>query len=261
MAAETLGRVDWEHGGEPVQGKRAVVTGGTTGIGRAIALILAANGARVLVFGRDQQDLDDALKDLRSVAADGGAVHGMTADASKPEDIQRVFEQADQALGGVDILVNNAALAARSVTDMEPAAIESVVRTNVLGYMHCARLALERMIPAGRGQIVCIGSMSADVKEKGSDVYVATKTAIAGFCDALRKQVNEKGVKVTLVEPGRVGSNLSSDHPDAGKQRQRIDADEMLTAEDIAECVFFCLTQPWRCEIVNVEIRPHKQII
>jgi len=261
MAAATLEKVNWKYGTEDVRGKSVIITGGTTGIGRAIGLLLAAHGAKVLVFGRNQKDLDDALNDIRSVAADGGEVHGLTADTSKQEDIERVFREADSVLGGVDILVNNAALAAQGVTDMDYADFEYVVRTNVVGYMACAKQALQRMMAKGRGHIVCVGSMSADVKDKGSDVYVATKTAIAGFCDSLRKQVNEKGVKVTLVEPGKVGTNLSGDDPDIQKQEQEIAEEKMLTSEDIAECVFYCVTQPWRCEIVNVEIRPHKQII
>jgi NADP-dependent 3-hydroxy acid dehydrogenase YdfG len=261
MTDTTLGMVNWKHERESIQGKAAVITGGTTGIGRAVALMMAANGARVLILGRHQDELDSAMRDLRSVAAHGGEAHGITADTSSEADIRRLFEEADRALGGVDILVNNAAVAARSVTDMEYADFDYVVRTNIVGYMACAREALQRMRAKGRGHIVCVGSMSADIKEKGADVYVATKTAIAGFCDSLRKQVNEENIKVTLVEPGRVGSNLSSDKPDIQKQREEIRQHKMLTAEDIAECVYYCVTQPWRSEIVTVEIRPHKQII
>jgi NADP-dependent 3-hydroxy acid dehydrogenase YdfG len=260
-ADATLAKVDWKHGIEDIRGKAVVITGGTTGIGRATALLFAAHGAKDLTFGRHQAELDDALRDIRSVAANGGEVHGLTADTSKQEDIRRVFEEADRTLGGVDILVNNAAVAAGSITDSDYADLGYILRTNVLGYMACAKEALQRMTAKGRGHVVCTGFMSADVKEAGSDVYVATKTAIAGFCDALRKQVNEKGIKVTLVEPGKVGANLAEDDPDAQKERQSIESDEMLTAEDIAECIYYCVTQPWRCEIVNVEIRPHKQII
>jgi NAD(P)-dependent dehydrogenase (short-subunit alcohol dehydrogenase family) len=125
MADTTLEKVNWKHKPESVHGKAAVVTGGTTGIGRAVALILAANGAKVLILGRHQEDLDSAMQDMRSVAANGGEAHGLTADTSREADIRRIFEEADRALGGVDILVNNAALAARSITGMEYADFES----------------------------------------------------------------------------------------------------------------------------------------
>jgi NADP-dependent 3-hydroxy acid dehydrogenase YdfG len=110
-----------------------------------------------------------------------------------------------------------------------------------------------------QGHIIHVGSMSADVREKNSSVYVATKSAVQGFTEALRKEVNEMGIKVSLIEPGSVGTDMQEETPQ--EQRQKQARGEMLTAEDIARCVEYCLVQPARCDVVVVQIRPHKQPI
>ena len=245
-----------DHDLEEVAGKGIIVTGGTTGIGRATALLLASRGAKVLIFGRHEEELNDAMNDLRHAGSD---VHGMIADTSKPEDIKRIFEVADAKLGRVDVLVNNAALAAGGVAEGVYDDWEYVVRVNLLGYMACAHEAITRMKQQGSGHIVNIGSMSADVREQGSSVYVATKSGIQGFSEALRKEVNRDGIKVTLIEPGSVGTDMQQPSPE--EQRQKEEKGEMLRAEDIAACVYYCLIQPKRCDVVEVRIRPHLQEI
>jgi NADP-dependent 3-hydroxy acid dehydrogenase YdfG len=242
-------------------GKSVVITGGTTGIGRTTACRLAADGANILIFGRHEQELQDALKDIQSAANSTAKVHGLTADASKPEDVDRVFQEADSKLGGVDVLVNNAALGGESVLDTDYSEIQNIVETNVLGYMNCAKQAIERMKAKGEGHIVNIGSMSDTVRESGSDVYVATKAAINGFSEALRKQVNEQGIKVSLIEPGLVGTDMTAENTPPEEQPEKIEKMEMLRTEDIAECVHYTLIQPKRCDVVHVQIRPHKQAI
>ena len=240
--------------GTSLQGKAVIVTGGTTGIGRATAELLASEGAKVLIFGRHEKELNEALADMPE-----GQVFGLTADTTKPEDIERVFALADSKLGGVDILVSNAAEAAQSILDTEYAEWEYVVQANLLGYMACARHAIDRMKPRGSGHIVNIGSLSAKLRDAGSDVYVATKSAIEGFSEALRKQVNEMGIKISLIEPGKVGADFPNSKPE--EQPAQEAAGEMLLAEDIAAAVHFVLTQPARCDIIQLQIRPHKQAI
>jgi NADP-dependent 3-hydroxy acid dehydrogenase YdfG len=239
-----------------VRGKGIIVTGGTTGIGRATALLLASARARVLVFGRHEDELNDALKDLRAVSDE---VYGISADVSDSADVQRVFLEADRRLGRIDVLINNAALGAGSIVEGQYAEWEYLVKTNLLGYMACTHEAVARMNPAGGGHIVNVGSMSADVREKGSSLYVATKAAIQGFSEALRKEVNEYGIKVTLIEPGAVGTDMQPES--VREQREKVAKGEMLKAEDIASCVHYCLIQPQRCDVVVVQIRPHRQLI
>jgi NADP-dependent 3-hydroxy acid dehydrogenase YdfG len=241
---------------EDIAGKSMVVTGGTTGIGRAAALLLASRGARVLVFGRHQNELNDAMNDLQAVSDD---VYGITADVTNPDDVQRVFAEAEQQFGDLDVFINNAALAADDVAGTAYDDIEYIVNTNLLGYMACAHEATERMKKQGHGHIVNIGSMSADVREEGSSVYVATKAGIQGFSEALRKEVNKYGIKVTLIEPGAVGTDMQPESP--AEQRSKQEKQEMLKAEDIAACIHYCLVQPKRCDVVVVQIRPHMQPI
>jgi len=165
---------------EIISNKTVLITGGTTGIGRATAFLLAAQGARVMIFGRHEKELHDALKDIQ-LADSENKVFGLTADVSNPDDIRRVFQQVDEKFKGLDILVNNAALAYESIMEGGYSDWQYIVNTNLLGYMACAHEAAERMKPNGRGHIVNIGSMSADRHEKGSAVYVATKAGIQGF--------------------------------------------------------------------------------
>jgi NAD(P)-dependent dehydrogenase (short-subunit alcohol dehydrogenase family) len=236
--------------------KRIVVTGGTTGIGRATALLLLRQGARVLTFGRHKKELNDAMLGFEEA---GGEIHGTTADMSQAEDVRRVFAEADKKLGGIDILINNAALGAEGIADMKRGDWEYVVRSNLFGYMGCAQEAVRRMKPQKRGHIVNVGSMSADVREAGSSVYVATKSAIQGFSEALRKEVNEMGIKVSLIEPGATGTDMQEAAPK--EQRKKEAKGEMLMAEDVAQCVEYCLSQPARCDVVVVQLRPHRQPI
>jgi len=239
---------------ESLDGKRILITGGTTGIGRAIARLLGSYGARIFTFGRHQEQLDEVLSAIREA---GGQADGIVADSASADDIQRVFEQADQTLGGLDILINSAALSAESISEMADSDWRYVIQTNLMGYMAATKEALNRM--PQRGHIVLIGSMSADVREEGSSVYVATKAAIQGFAESLRKEVNPKGIKVSLVEPGAVGSDMQSTAPDEEREGQQ--KGEMLKAEDIAVCVHYILTQPLRCDVVAIQIRPHLQTI
>ncbi|WP_421826263.1 SDR family oxidoreductase [Larkinella sp.] len=241
---------------ESLNGKRIVITGGTTGIGRAIAILLGSYGARIVTFGRHQQQLDEALTAIRNA---GGQADGIVADSAKAEDVRRFFQQVDAKLGGLDILINCAALGAEGLSAMDDADWRYVIETNLVGYLATTKEALGRMQPQKRGHIVLVGSMSADVREEGSSVYVATKSAIQGFAESLRKEVNGDGVKVSLVEPGAVGSDMQATTPE--EERANQEKGEMLRAEDIAVCVHYILTQPLRCDVVSIQIRPHLQRI
>jgi NAD(P)-dependent dehydrogenase (short-subunit alcohol dehydrogenase family) len=242
-----------------LQGKNIIITGGTTGIGRATAMLLASQGANILILGRHEQVLADALHSMDSASLQG-TVHGIIADVSREEGIAHIFSEADSRFrGGPDILVNNAAIAWQGIMDGDYSDWQYVINTNLLGYMACVRQAVDRMRVRGEGHIINIGSMSADVREQDSSVYVATKAAIQGFSEALRKEVNELGIKVTLIEPGAVGTDMQPASPE--EQRQKIIDMEMLRAEDIAAAVLYCLSQSPRCDVLDIKIRPHMQLI
>lgn len=234
--------------------KAVVISGGTTGIGRATAQLLTAQGARVFVFGRHDEDV------RQTIGGAAGECHGTVADQSKQEDIERVFREADERIGGCDILINNAAVAGGSVFEKSLPDIRYVLDANLFGYLACTQQALERMKRKGRGgHIVNVGSMSADLREPSGDIYVATKAAIQAFSESLRKTANEQGIRVSLIEPGAVATPIQDKTPQ--EYREKLEKMEMLPPEDIANCVLYVLRQPPRCDVVSVQIRPLKQLI
>jgi short-subunit dehydrogenase len=238
--------------------KRILITGGSTGIGREITLLLASLGARCLICGRNPQQINETINTIE-LADSTGSCDGIVADLSKQEEIESVFEMVDERLGGLDILINNAALGYGSVTEGSYPDWDYIVKTNLTAYLACSHHAATRMEAAGKGHILNIGSMSADVREVGSSVYVATKAGIQGFSEALRKELNPKNIKVTLIEPGAVDTDMQPGT--ASEKQEQIDNLEMLPAEDIAMAVAFCLAQHDRCDIIGMQIRPHLQII
>ncbi len=239
----------------PLNGKRIIITGGTTGIGRSAAFLLAQAGANVFICGRHQQALQEALEEGENK---GIILSGTTADISKNEDVQKLFDQANERLGGLDILIANAAVSGGSVTDEEE--WRYVIDTNLSGTIDCVVHAVRVWEGNTKGRhIVLIGSMSADVREKGSSIYVATKSALQGFSESLRKELNPKGIHVHLVEPGRTRSDLSDGSDE--EERQKIAEGTLLAAEDIAHALLYLLSQPERCSVVDLKIRPLHQPI
>jgi NADP-dependent 3-hydroxy acid dehydrogenase YdfG len=241
-----------------ISDKSILVTGGTTGIGRAISLLLASMGANILLTGQDQAHLNDTLRDAEEMGV-SDKIQGIITDMATPEGIDSIFTEVDKRFSSLDVLINNAALAYQSVTEGSYEEWEHVIKTNLLGYLACSNRAIEKMKARKAGHIINIGSMSADVREKGSSVYVATKSGIQGFSESLRKEVNESGIKVTLIEPGAVGTDMQPSTPE--EQREKEKNLEMLQAEDIAYSVVYCLAQPARCDVVELKIRPHMQMI
>jgi len=242
-----------------INGKRILVTGGTTGIGRESSIQLAALGANVLINGRDEQHLEDTITDI-SRTNPGGMIKGVIADLATNAGIVKLFEEADKLFGGeLDVLVNNAALAYGSVGEGSYEDWKEVVNTNLLGYIACTNEAIKRMAKTGAGHIVHIGSMSADVREQGSSVYVATKSGIQGFAESLRKEVNEQGIRVTLIEPGATDTDMQP--YSTGDKQAAVKQHKMLEAGDIAAAVIYALNQNERCDVTEIRLRPRLQLI
>lgn len=237
---------------EPLAEKRILLTGGTTGIGRATFLALANAGARLLTFGRERAPMEELLSEAKL-----GSECGLIADASSREDIAAVFDAVDARLGGIDILIANAALGAQPLHEMDEDGWRYVVETNLLGYLGCTRAALKRMLAQGDGHIMLISSISPEIKAPGESVYAATKGGIDSFALTLRKEVADMGIRVSVIQPGSVGSDMQP--CDAEEQREAIARAEMLFAEEIAEAIVFVLTRSARCDIPVLRIEPLKQ--
>lgn len=232
-------------------GRRAIVTGGTTGIGRAIAVLLASEGAKLHICGRDEGHLQDALARIGEV----GEGAGSSVDLAEEGAVARYFSEATAALGGLDIAVVNAAIAAEGLTDMSADELRYAIATDFTAYLTSAHAAIEK----GATDIVLIGSMSAHVLGPGSTVYAGIKAGIAGFAEALRREVGPKGVRVSLVEPGKTGADMQLPDIPPEKQREMIRDQTMLRAEDIAVGVHYILTQPQRTVVQQLTIVPRDQ--
>jgi len=252
MAEADVRNLSDAHTEQPsLRGRRAVVTGGTTGIGRAIAVLLAAEGAKVFVCGRTPAHLDDALERIREV----GEGNGIAVDLSNPDDVAKFYEAAESFLGGLDIAVINAAIPAESLGDSGKAETSYEIAVDFTSYLTTTQAAIERMKEGS--DVILIGSMSAVSKGPGASIYVAAKAGIEGFAPSLRKELAEKDIKVGLIEPGFTGADFQYPDFPPEKQRELINQHKMLRAEDIAAAAHFMLTQPRRTAVslMRVETR------
>jgi NAD(P)-dependent dehydrogenase (short-subunit alcohol dehydrogenase family) len=243
-------------GFETLAQKRVLITGGSTGVGRATALMFAAQGCRVFICGRDGQHLADAIEAGRQQGAEIG---GIAVDVGKPEGIETLFKGADEWLGQLDIAILNAGLGAHGpLTAMSREEYREVVNVNLLSYIACSWESLKRMKGRG-GQIIMTGSMSAAIAEEEAAVYVATKSGVRGFARSLRKEANPLGIRVSLIEPGTIGSDMVDESCE--QQRAMQESHKMLQAEDVARAIFLVASQPARCDVIELQVRPHMQII
>jgi len=233
-----------------LQGRKAIISGGTTGIGRAIAILLASEGAKVYVCGRTPDHLDDALARIREV----GEGDGINVDLTRQEEIERFVAEGEKFLGGIDIAVVNAALPAETLDSKDPPSIRYVLDTNLTACVEMAKLVSDKL---GAGSdIVFIGSMSSDSPSKGESVYVATKSGMEGFARALGKELAEKDIKVGLIQPGKTGTDMQYPDFPPEKQREAEAKHEMLRAEDIAVAAHYMLTQPRRSLVSMIHVEP-----
>jgi len=238
--------------------QRVLITGGTSGIGLATAMMLVRYGAKLYIIGRDQDKLDSALKQIRE-SKEGAEVYGMSADVSRSGDLQLLFENIDTLWGGLDMLINNAGLGFGSILKGHYSDWEYILKTNLLGYMACSHEAAKRMEKQGSGHIVHVGSMSADARDEQSSVYVASKSALQGFCESFRKEVNEKHIHATLIEPGSVATPMQKIGDE--EKKYKVEQLEMLHSKDVAAAILFILCQPPRSSIVDLKIKPLMQRI
>jgi NAD(P)-dependent dehydrogenase (short-subunit alcohol dehydrogenase family) len=242
------------HSDQPsLKGRQAIISGGTTGIGRAIAVLLASEGVKVFICGRTPEHLQDALARIREV----GEGDGIALDLAEPDGVPRFFEAASAFLPNPDIAVINAAVPAQGLTDMSMDEVRYALATDFTAYVLSAHAA-ERALK-DKGDIVLIGSMSAHILGPGSTVYAGMKAGVAGFSEALRKELGPKGIKVSLVEPGKTGADFQYPDIPAEKQREMIHEETMLRAEDIAVGVHYLLTQPRRAVVQQLTIAPRMQ--
>jgi len=233
-----------------LQGKTAVVTGGTKGIGRAIAEELIRNGVNVVISARKKSEVDAAVSSLNKLGT--GRADGAVCDVRDYQQVTTLFEQTLKTFSAVDILVNNAGIGLfGSVEETDVDDFRAVLETNLFGVYYCCHEAIPLMKRRGGGYIFNISSLAGTNAHPGMAAYNASKFALNGFSEALMQEVRHDGIKVSYIMPGSVNTEFGGDEPNDSKSWQ-------LQPQDIAEVVMDLLHFPKRSLPSRVEIRPAK---
>ncbi|HKY42597.1 MAG TPA: SDR family oxidoreductase [Pyrinomonadaceae bacterium] len=219
-------------------GKVAVVTGGTRGIGRAIASSLVEAGVQVAIIARREEDLAQTT--------------GYVCDVRDYDQVRSTFERMAEDFGGVDILINNAGIGIfASVESMSVEDFRAVLETNVFGVFYCCHETIPLMKRRGGGYIINISSLAGANPHPNMAAYNASKFALNGFSEALMQEVRHDGIKVSYIMPGSVNTEFGGDEASDAKSWQ-------LQSEDIARVVMDLFEYPDRALPSRVEIRPSR---
>ncbi len=229
--------------------KAAVITGGTKGIGLAIAESLLRNGSSVFICGRSKRDLAAALERLRAIGDAGGE----TCDVRSEDQVRQMLAEAERVFGGVDILVNNAGIGimGKTVEEITGDEFRQTIETNLLGVFYACHHAIPMMKRRGGGYIFNISSLAGQNAHPKMAAYNASKFGLNGFSEALMQEVRQDNIKVSYICPGSVNTYFGGDTPSDDKAWQ-------LQPEDIAQTVISLLEMDPRALPSKVEIRPSK---
>lgn len=251
--------------GERLDGTTALVTGASSGIGAATALALAGQGAAVALVARRTDRLTALAEQIERT---GGQALVLTGDVTKQGDAEQVVERTVAELGRLDTLVNNAGVMLLGPAVNAPVSEwQRMVELNVLALLYCTHAALPHLLQAAEdsprrvADMVNISSVAGRIARQGSGVYNATKFGVVAFSESLRQEVTARHVRVSLIEPGAVDTELSShNRPEVLEQIGRRFADiERLEADDIADAISYIVTRPRRVAVNEVLIRPTEQ--
>jgi NAD(P)-dependent dehydrogenase (short-subunit alcohol dehydrogenase family) len=227
----------------------ALVTGGSRGIGHAIARALLDRGMRVAITGRDRASLDLAARTL----AAPDRLLAVPADVGRFDDVQRCFETVAGKWGRLDVLVNNAGIGGfANVAEMGPELWRSIIDTNLTGVYYCCHAAIPHLRRAGGGWIINISSLAGKNAFPGGAAYCASKAGLNAFSEALMQEIRYDGIRVSYIMPGSVYTGFRS--PGAGKSAG--DEQWMILPEDIAATVVELVESPARTLASRIEMRP-----
>ncbi|MEJ7710768.1 MAG: SDR family oxidoreductase [Pyrinomonadaceae bacterium] len=231
-----------------LKAKSAIVTGGTKGIGRAIAEALMREGANVCISARRGDEVELAVSELNRM--DAGQAAGVVCDVRSEEEVEALIEHAVDEFGGVDILINNAGVGIfKPVEETSPEEFRTVLETNLFGVFYCCHYVIPEMKKRGGGYIINISSLAGTNAHPRMASYNASKFGLNGFSEALMQEVRADGIKVSYIMPGSVNTYFRGDEPQADKNWQ-------LQPEDIARVVLDLLHHDERSLPSRVEIRP-----
>ena len=231
-------------------GKTAIVTGGTKGIGRAIAQSLIDAGANVSISARNGSEVKTAVEELNE--SGGGRAAGFVCDVRDEAQVKSYFAQTVETFGGVDILVNNAGIGMfEAVETMSGDDFRAVIETNVCGVFYCCHEAIPLMKQRGGGYIINISSLAGANAHPRMAAYNASKFGLNGFSEALMQEVRHDKIKVSYIMPGSVNTEFGGDQPGDEKSWQ-------LQPEDVAKTVMDLLAYPDRALASRIELRPSR---
>jgi NAD(P)-dependent dehydrogenase (short-subunit alcohol dehydrogenase family) len=246
-----MSRVHYPVGVETVSGKVALVTGGSRGIGRAIARTLLARGMTVIICGTKEPPLVEAVNALRAATGRSADVHHVVVDVRDYGAVERMMQTAVSRTAGLDVLVNNAGVGV--FQDVEDTTLEdwhAVLDTNLTGVFHCCRAAIPHLRRRGGGWIINISSLAGKNPFGGAAAYCASKAGLNAFSEALMQEVRHDGIRVAYVLPGSVNTEF--------RGQASAEADWKLAPEDVAQVVADLIAFPSRSLPSRVELRPSR---
>jgi NADP-dependent 3-hydroxy acid dehydrogenase YdfG len=231
-----------------------LVTGGLSGIGAATAVAFARLGARLVLADRNLARRDEVVP---AVEAAGGTAECVAADVRDYSQVAAAAAVALERFGRIDVLLANAGIADQArVEHGDPDRWKAVVETNLLGTVYAVRAVLPAMLEAGSGHIFVVSSVSGREAYPGEAVYIASKWGQVGFAHALRQEVADAGVRVTLVEPGIVDTPLTRDNPVVSPLLEAVDP---LRPEDVAAAILYAFGQAPHVVVGELTLRPLRQ--
>ena len=243
-----------------LRGKRVLITGGAGGVGRAVAARMVAAGARVLLADRDQALLRHVVDPLQGDEG-SDAVDFIATDLADTAGIGRMFERVDSWLGGIDMLVACAGVGSGPLLEMAEPDWRYVIESNLVSYVACTQGAIERMRREGikHGLIILVGSISVHIKAVGESVYNASKGGVASFAETLRKELIPHSIRLTLIEPGAIGSAMQPFSPE--ERARLVDEYQLLPPAEVADAILFAATRGPGVDVVTLRIEPLVQKI
>ncbi len=238
---------------QDLTGKVAVITGASSGIGEATARLLVSEGVRVVLVARRRERIAALVEDL------GDAAVALTADVGDAAAVAAVFAEVEQRFGGLDLLFNNAGLGVNARFEAsDPADWKRMIDVNLYGVLHCTQAAIPLMRGRAGAMISSVSSVGGRYGTESWSVYSATKFAVVGFHDALRKELGGEGIRVSVIEPGAVWTEFGQNVSDA--MRERRESLDALTSEDVAQALVYAFAQPPRVLVEEILIRPVRQV-
>ena len=248
-----------------LDGTVALITGASSGIGAATASALAAQGATVVLAARRTSRIQEATAKIR---ADGGTALALGADITRAEDAREIVSTTVAEFGRLDTLVNNAGtMLLGPAVDAPLEEWERMVQVNLLGLMYCTHAALPHLLTAAAdsrrqvADLVNISSVAGRFPRNGSSGYNATKFGVTGFSEAIRQEVTRRHVRVSVLEPGAVDTELVSHNRPEIQERhtQRFADTKKMEPTDIADTIAFVVTRPWYMSVNEIVLRPTEQ--